>query len=227
MKVIDSNKNHLIVLDEYGKIKTIANSRYYKLKYDPAYIDKRDDTDRILHKFRSKEMIQETYNEKIFNCMYKSMLVQSRQSEAETVCGFILDNDRIGYAKYIGEKYQVVNCQKLLEQLLEPFKERLKFTRRGVIVDNQYMIKYDGNAMLKNPPTMHDKWQSLCLVVDGYISKRNIRTVIGVIEMSILLQVIMVKVGFCLKPVITDDVFMNQLPSELQKCLRDEAKVNA
>ena len=227
MKVIDSNKNHLVVLTDEGKVKTIANNRYYKLKYDPTYVDKRDDTDRILHKFTSKEMIQETYNEKIFNCMYKSMLVQSRQSEAETVCGFILDNDRIGYAKYIGEKYQKVNCQKLLEQLLEPFKERLKFTRRGVVVDDQYMIKYDGNAMLKNPPQCSERWKSLCLVVDGYLSKRKIRTVIGVIEMSKLLQVIMVKVGFCLKPVITDNVFMDQLPNNLQKCLRDEAKVNA
>ena len=227
MKVIDSNKNHLVVLTDEGKVKTIANNRYYKLKYDPAYVDKRDDTDRILHKFTSKEMIQETYNEKIFNCMYKSMLVQSRQSEAETVCGFILDNDRIGYAKYIGEKYQVVNCQKLLEQLLEPFKERLQFKRRGVIVDDTYMIKYDGNAMLKNPPQCSERWKSLCLVVDGYLSKRKIRTVIGVIEMSKLLQVIMVKVGFCLKPVITDDVFMDQLPNNLQKCLRDEAKVSA
>ena len=89
------------------------------------------------------------------------------------------------------------------------------------------MIKYDGNAMLKNPPQCSERWKSLCLVVDGYISKRKITTVIGEIEKSKLLQVIMVKVGFCLKPVITDDVFMGQLPSELQKCLRDEAKVNA
>ena len=169
-----------------------------------------------------REMIQETYNEKIFNCMYKNMLVQSRQSEAETVCGFILDNDRIGYAKYIGEKYQVVNCKKLLEQLLEPFKERLKFTRRGVIVDNQYMIKYDGNAMLKNPPHCKEKWKDLCLVASGYISKRKINTVIGVMEMSKVLQTIMVKVGFCLKPVVTDRVFMEQLPPKLQQCLLDE-----
>ena len=66
MKIIDTNKNHLTVLTDDGKIETLSNSKYYKLKFDQAYMDKRDDTGRILHKFTDDQMIHETYNPKIF-----------------------------------------------------------------------------------------------------------------------------------------------------------------
>ena len=137
MKIIDTNKNHLTVLTDEGKIETLSNSKYYKLKFDQAYMDKRDDTGRILHKFADNQMIHETYNPKIFNCMYKSMLVQSRQSEAETICGFILDNNVIKYAQYIGERYQVLNCKDILEkisqkklaEIIKIYGEEKKYTR--------------------------------------------------------------------------------------------------
>ena len=43
--------------------------------------------------------------------------------------------------------------------------------------------------------------------------------------MSRLLQTIMVKVGFCLKPNVKDRVFMNQLGKDLQRVLTDEARL--
>ena len=54
---------------------------------------------------------------------------------------------------------------------------------------------------------------------------KKMHTAIGVMDMSILLQTIYLKVGFCLKPIVKGKeahIFMNQLPKKLQQCLLDE-----
>ena len=88
-KVFDTNKNHLTILHDDGKISTVANTDYYYLKYDPTTIQYRDETDRIFYFFYDDEKIQETYNNKIFNLLYHGKLYQSRQDEVDIVCKFI------------------------------------------------------------------------------------------------------------------------------------------
>ena len=101
------------------------------------------------------------------------------------------------------------------------YADRLSFRKRGIVVDDNFMIGYDGSAKVKK----NKRWQPLCLVVDGYIRDKLIDTAVGVIRMSRLLQTIMVKIGFCLKPNIKDKVFMNQLGNDLKRCIIDEAKL--
>ena len=105
-KVIDTNKNHLTILHDDGKISTVANTDYYYLKYDPTTIQYRDETNRIFYYFYDDEKIQETYNNKIFNLLYRGKLYQSRQDEVEMICGFILKKDKIAFKVYVEERYQ-------------------------------------------------------------------------------------------------------------------------
>jgi len=221
VKVLDYNDNHLTILNDDGKVECVVNDDYYHLKYDMANIDHRDNTDRIYHAFTETQKIQETYNIKIFNLMFNGEILQSRQEEANVICKFILDNDITSFLKYCQDRYQVLNCQELLRKLLFAYADRLKFRKRGIIVDDNFMVKYDGVAMVKK----YNRWHGLCLVVDGYIRDKLIDTAVGTIKMSRLLQTIMVKVGFCLKPNIKDRVFMNQLGKSLQRVLTDEAKL--
>ena len=220
-KVLDCNANHLTILNDDGKVEMVANDDYYHLKYDMVNINHRDETDRIYHNFTDTQKIQETYNNKIFNLMFSGVILQSRQEEANRICQFITNEDCSGYMKYCGDRYQVLNCQDLMKKLLFAYADRLKFKKRGIVVDDNFMVGYDGSAFVKK----FKRWQPLCLVVDGYIRDKLIDTAVGVIRMSRLLQTIMVKVGFCLKPNVKDRVFMNQLGIDLQRVLKDEAKL--
>ena len=219
-KILDCNKNHLTIMNDDGKIEMVANDEYYHLKYDTANLDKRDEDNRIFHYYTKTQKIQETYNDKIFNLMFSGVILQSRQEEANRICQFINDNDCSSYMKYCGDKYQVLNCKDLIRKLLFVYADRLKFRKKGIVVDDNFMVCYDGSAMY-----MYGRhWHSLCLVVDGYIRDKLIDTAVGVIRMSRLLQTIMGKIGFCLKPNIRDSVFMNQLPNNLKRCVIDDVK---
>ena len=220
-KVLDCNADHLTILNDDGKIEMVSNDDYYHLKYEMININHRDDTDRIYHNFNDTQKIQETYNNKIFNLMFSGVILQTRQEEANKVCQFIINDDRAGFMKYCGDRYQVLNCKALLIKLLFAYADRLNFRKRGIVVDDNFMIGYDGSAKVKK----NKRWQGLCLVVDGYIRDKLIDTAVGVIRMSRLLQTIMVKIGFCLKPNIKDKVFMNQLGNDLKRCIIDEAKL--
>ena len=221
VKVLDYNDNHLTILNDDGKVECVVNDDYYHLKYDMVNINHRDETDRIYHDFTDTQKIQETYNNKIFNLMFSGVILQSRQEEANRICQFITNEDCTGYMKYCGDRYQVLNCQDLMKKLLFAYAGRLKFRKRGIVVDDNFMVGYDGSAFVKK----FKRWQPLCLVVDGYIREKLIDTAVGSIRMSRLLQTIMVKVGFCLKPNVKDRVFMNQLGKDLQRVLTDEARL--
>lgn len=220
-KILDCNDNHLTIMNDDGKIEMVSNDEYYHLKYDPANIDKRDSDNRIFHFYTRTQKIQETYNDKIFNLMFSGVILQTRQEEANKICQFINNNDCASFMKYCGDKYQVINCKELLMKLLFAYADRLKFRKRGIIIDDNFMVGYDGGANYKKGKG----WHSLCLVVDGYIRDKLIDTAVGAIRMSRLLQTIMVKIGFCLKPNIKDSVFMNQLPADLKRCITDEVKL--
>ena len=153
--------------------------------------------------------------------MLSDVVLQTRQEEANKVCQFIINDDHTGFIKYCGDRYQVLNCKTLLIKLLFAYADRINFKKRGIVVDDNFMVGYDGGAKVKK----FKRWQPLCLVVDGYIRDKNIDTAVGVIRMSRLLQTIMVKIGFCLKPNVKDKVFMDQLGKDLQRVLLDEAKL--
>lgn len=225
-KVIDTNKNHLTILHDDGKISTVANTDYYYLKYDPTTIQYRDETDRIFYFFYDDEKIQETYNNKIFNLLYHGKLYQSRQDEVDVVCKFILNKDHVGFRKYVSDRYQLEECQGILQKMLFVYEKRLKFIKRGVLIDDTWLIGYDGNAKIKIRYNSGVQYKGLCLVADGYIRKQFIETVIGTIEMSRLMQTILAKITFCLKPQdhLKDKVFTNQLPKKLLRVLHDEHK---
>ena len=92
-KIIDSDKNHLTLLNDNGSVETVVNDDYYHLKYDRINMDMRDETDRILYKFTNQKKIHETYNRKIFNLTYRGKIITTRQDDAVKVCSFIVNRD--------------------------------------------------------------------------------------------------------------------------------------
>ena len=224
-KIIDSDKNHLTLLNDNGSVETVVNDDYYHLKYDRINMDMRDETDRILYKFTNQKKIHETYNRKIFNLTYRGKIITTRQDDAVKVCSFIVNRDEEGFVSFFLDRYQVENRKELIKSLLAPFEKRLRFAKRGVIVDDTFCVAYDGHASFKVAYPSGSRWESLCLVVEDYMRAKKIHTAIGVMDMSILLQTIYLKVGFCLKPIVKGKeahIFMNQLPKKLQQCLLDE-----
>ena len=75
--------DHLVVYYN-GKIMTKINDTYNNLKYGKY------DGNRIFYKFNDEAEVQETYDDRIFNCTYKEETMQVRKSEK--ICKSILDN---------------------------------------------------------------------------------------------------------------------------------------
>ena len=67
-------------------------------------------------------------------------------------------------------------------------------------------------------------WKFLCTVAQGHLSNITISTKIGTIELKSKELEIMGKIGFLLSPDINDNVFLHQLPENLQNVLKAEVE---
>ena len=78
--LLEDREDQIIVLDLNGKVDTKPKTDYFVLKY------KDFDGDRIFYQFDKDSYVQETYNDGIFNCIYKTERMQIRQASKIAFC---------------------------------------------------------------------------------------------------------------------------------------------
>ena len=225
--------DHLIVYFR-GMIMTKINDSYNQLKYGEF------EGNRVEHKFDDEATIQETYDDRIFNCFYKGETMQIRKSEE--LCDLITDRSKDGYVKLFKLNYYEVHKTEILTKLVsDSYGERVRIRNGEYIIDDRFMVDEHGTAhyhtrRTKKKIDMTDEygkqfipktWNSICIVVKGTGSTQQFKTDIGLVDIEPKLMEILSKINFLIHPNITDHIFTSQLPEWLMKTLvaEQEAKV--
>ena len=210
--------DHLIVYYD-GKIMTKINDSYNNLKYGKY------DGNRIFYKFNDEAEVQETYDDRIFNCTYKEETMQVRNSE--DICKAINNDNLDDYEIVFKETYYEIHKIELITDLVKrSYGERVKLRNDDTfVIDDRFMVddKATAHYSKRGKNVKEDtRWTFLCIVVKGRPRKKSIKTKIGLVELDAMLLHILAKINFLLYPNMNDTVFISQLPEWLTKTMRAE-----
>jgi len=219
---VSERDDHLIIYND-GTILSRINDEYNRLKF------KHYEGNRIFYKFSDDAHVQETYDDRIFNCIYNGETLQIR--EANDLAKVIKEHDADEYANLFKRCYYAHHKTRLIKELVansfNTFSERVRLTSdERFIIDDRFMVDQHATAHVYGTATdkkKNEHWKFLCIVVKSLRAKR-VRTPIGEIELDTKLVEILAKINFLLKPKTTDNVFMSQLPKSLQTRLIREEK---
>ena len=222
--VIEERDEILVIIDE-GQVRTVPKSPYYLLKY------KTFEGNRIFYKFTESISVQETFDEGIFNCYYGKNLVQIR--DGDEVCLAIQthakENSLEQYKEVFSNAWSAEHKDEIVSWFLQEFFSSGRLILQGskYVIDGVFAVDDHSNAYALNKrERKDDEWKSVCLVVQGNLSAKEmmfkgVPTLIDVTTQSIISKIL-----FCLKPDTMDSGFMVQLPSKLRRWV-ERGNINA
>jgi len=216
-QLIDERENLLIVFDGDNPIpKTITKDDYNCLKY------KQFGGNRIFYDFDKKNKVAETFDNRIFNCTYNGRTIQIRDGNKIAKC--ITAHKKTGklvvFIKSFKEEYYEANKREIVSSLIKQFGGRVKESKDGYIVDEIFMVDLNGTSYFKSSTG----WSNLCTVAQGNLRNFTVETDIGTLDIDSQTIVILAKLFFLMNPKLDDHVFFDQLPTNLQKFLKENEK---
>jgi hypothetical protein len=202
---------------------TKINDSYNNLKYGKY------EGNRIFYKFNDEAEVQETYDDRIFNCRYKDETMQVRKSE--DICKAINNDNLDDYTIVFKETYYEIHRIELITDLVKhSFGERVQLKNDNTfVIDDRFMVDDKATAHYSTKGQNHKhtmdrdkRWKFLCIVVKGRPRKKGIKTKIGIVELDEKLLEILAKISYLLNPNMNDSILTSQLPVWLSKTLTDE-----
>ena len=202
---------------------TKINDSYNNLKYGQY------EGERIHFEFNDEAKIDETYDDRIFNCTYKGETMQVRKSEK--ICESINNNNLDDYAIIFKETYYEIHRIELITDLVKrSYGDRVKLRDDDTFeIDDRFMVDDKATAHYgtrgqrnRDDITKDKRWNFLCIVVKGRPRKKAIKTKIGLVELDEKLLEILTKINFLINPNMMDSVFTSQLPEWLSKTIEQE-----
>lgn len=220
--VLEERKD-LIVLILHGKVQTMPLTPYTEVKY------KHFNGNRIAYRFNNEMAVQETYDDGIFNCTYKTAQMQIRKRN--TIADSVLQHYRCGsteaYERLFLQEYAERNYIDLLKFLLAGYRQRLRFEENSgdgaIYIDGSFKVDRHGNAYVKDG----NEYRSICIVVQGNLFETSVETPIGRVSLDEKALTILAKTMFLLNPNIEDEVFRRQLPPQVLAALQEQSRVKA
>jgi len=226
--IIAKRDTHIIIRNKRDEYVHRPNDSYNVLKYESF------EGNRVMHTFDSECKVEETYNERIFNCycIYdgKEQLLQLRN--ANDICGYILNEDKESFIKLFKEKFYDLNKAQLLQGLIDnnsTLKGRVRRTKNDdFIVDECFKVDSHANTYVLESHYIkktkrEKKWRNLCTVVPKTIKKMNIYTKeIGNVEVDQATLRCLTKIFGLIQPHTWDSVIWNQIPNWLKRIYKDE-----
>jgi hypothetical protein len=207
---------YIIMVD--GKVKTIVRDSYSQLKY------KVYNGNRIFYDFGDGLKIQETYDDRIFNCYIGEAVINIRNGKK--IAEFIIDENKSGYELFVKEHYLEQHRTELLDKIIATYNNRVVKVKDGYVVDDMFKVDNKGTSYyLTGVDTLNSNWKFLCTVAQGNIRKMSIDSEVGLLELDTTCMTILAKIGFFCNPNVHDNVFMNQLPQKIQKLLVEQDKI--
>jgi len=215
-----------IICQVDGIITTLPNSPYYSLKY------LKYDSRRIAYTFSNKSYVQETYDNRIFNCWCNGKHIQLRQDLSDNLAAAINHCETDGNVREYEELFNMALAEQphwlILERYLNNIED-VKRTKQGFVIYDFFKIDYKGNAWVfhKDEDPQLDTWRSLCIVMQGHSDKSFLPNKMGeMVEVNALTMTILAKIIFLLNPDMKDGVFVNQLSEQLKVKLISIGEVN-
>lgn len=214
--ILEERKD-MFVLILQGKVQTVPLTPYTEVKY------RHFNGNRIAYRFSEEMEVQETYDDGIFNCSYKTAQVQIRKRDA--IAEAILQHYRCGststYERLFQLEYADRNCIELLKFMLAGYRQRLRFEKKSnddeeaIYIDGSFKVDRHGNAYVRDG----HEYRRICIVVQGSLSETGVETPIGRVSLDETALTILAKTMFLLNPNLEDEVFRSQVPSQILAAL--------
>lgn len=220
MRILEIRKSHIFYINDNGEVKIEPNTPYFKTKLVEF------SGDRISKYFPIEGiMIQETFDEMIFNITFNETVVTTRPHLADMIVEAFNDPEKIIEIvnKYNSNSFNV----SLIENFLEKYGERVKVIDIGFVVDDLFLVDRNGTAYnWKDGKKNSDVRTNLsnggiCIVVKN-VSEKTIFDEHRKQQITIdpLAFTVLSKIEFLLSPNTKDVVFMDQLPKETVEILQ-------
>jgi len=226
--IIAKRDTHIVIRNKRDEYVHRPNDTYNIVKYGTFQAN------RIFHKWNSECRVEETYNERIFNCYYKGQLLQLRK--ANDICEAILSKDKEIFIDLFKKNYYDLNKAQLLQGLVDDnstLKGRVKRMKQAPYCDDflvDDVFRVDGHAntyvleshYIKNTKR-EKKWRNLCTTIPKSLRPMKIHTKeIGYVEVDQATLRCLTKIFGLIQPNTWDSVIWNQLPTWLKKIYKDE-----
>ena len=222
--IIAKRDTHIVIRNKRDEYVHRPNDSYNILKYESF------GGNRVMHTFDSECKVEETYNERIFNCYYKDQLLQLRN--ANDICEAIISKDNQLFIDLFKKNFYDLNKAQLLQGLVDnnsTLKGRVRRTKNDdFIVDDCFKVDSHANTYVLESHYIKKtkrerKWRNLCTVVPRTIKKMNIHTKeIGDVEVDQATLRCLTKIFGLIQPNTWDSVIWNQIPNWLKRIYKDE-----
>ena len=222
--IISERPNHIIIRNKRDEYVHRPNDSYNILKYESF------GGNRVMHTFDSECKVEESYNERIFNCYYKDQLLQLRN--ANDICEAIISKDNQLFIDLFKKNFYDLNKAQLLQGLVDnnsTLKGRVRRTKNDdFIVDDCFKVDSHANTYVLESHYIKKtkrerKWRNLCTVVPRTIKKMNIHTKeIGNVEVDQATLRCLTKIFGLIQPHTWDSVIWNQIPNWFKRIYKDE-----
>ena len=218
IKVIETNKSHIIFKNPNGTISIEPNTKYFRLKLLEFK------GERIRHDIPIEGIeILETFNGMIFNISLNGKTITTRPNMADEVVESFNHTEKIYeiFDKYNNNKYNM----KLLEGVLMKYGDRIKTNESGFVIDDIFLVDRTGVAWnwkdgkkYKNHSTNLGSGAICIVVTKTQRLKLNLEEY-GAVEIDELGYIILSKIEFLLNPKMDDNVFVGQVPPHARKII--------
>ena len=222
--IIAKRDTHIVIRNKRDEYVHRPNDTYNIVKYGTY------ESNRIFFEWDKECRVEETYNERIFNCYYKGQLLQLRK--ANDICEAILSKDKEVFIDLFKKNYYDLNKAQLLEGLVDDnssLKGRVKSTKDDdFIVDDVFRVDGHANTYVLESHYIkktkrEKKWRNLCTTIPRSLRPMTIHTKeIGDVEVDQATLRCLTKIFGLIQPNTWDSVIWNQLPTWLKKIYKDE-----
>lgn len=220
MKILEVRPEQ-IICEVDGVVTTRPNSPYYSLRYFKY------DSRRIAYTFSERSYVQETFDDRIFNCWCDGKRIQLRQDLSDKLAAAINHHEMYGNIREYDELFSMAFEEQPVWHIIERYLnniEGVKRTRESFVIYDSFMIDYKGNAWVWKDydDQRASGWKSLCIVMQGWGHSSDTNTALlpdeygYMYEINALTLTIIAKIVFLLNPNMKDEVFMGQLSEQLR-----------
>ena len=225
MKILETNKSHIIYKEDNGIVSIVPNTPYFNMKV----LENKNERIKFDLPIEGIEIL-ETFNGMIFNISLNGQTITTRPNMADAVVESFSDTDKIYkiFDDYNNNKYNL----KLLKGVLEKYGDRIKTRPDGFVIDDIFLVDRTGvcwlwdnenNCRNKNHRTNLGSG-AVCIVVDK-TQRLKLNTNNGLVEIDEMGYIILSKIEFLMQPNLKDAVFMHQLPKKVKTILEINQKL--